>query len=193
VEAFSPTVKFSKASPLPLVADVKVIQLEVVDALHAHGLLTVIVPFPPAGGKPALAGDTETVHTVPCCVIWNAWPLTSINPDLSPASVFGAAQNTTRPLPEPLAPSFNVIHAEFAAADHVQPSSAVTSKPPVPPPDGISAPFGAIETVQARPACVIVTDCAPTVTLPVRDCVEEFAVTEKLIPALPVPELAELT
>jgi hypothetical protein len=58
------TVNFTVPLPTPDAPSVMVIQLKVVDAVHAHPppAVTAVEPFPPAAGKSSVDGAMENVH-----------------------------------------------------------------------------------------------------------------------------------
>jgi hypothetical protein len=92
----------------------------------------------------------------------------SINPPRVGASVYGATEYVTVPLPLPLAPEVIVIQLALLAAVQVQPVGAVTFTLPNPPMARKDCLAGTITYVQGAPACVTVNVCPPIVTVPVR-------------------------
>jgi hypothetical protein len=81
------------------------------------------------------------------------------------------------PLPDPLAPPVIVTHATALVAVHAQPAAAVTATLPVDAVAATEALVGATLNVQGTPACVMVTVCPATVSVPVRGDVLVFAAT----------------
>ena len=80
-------------------------------------------------------------------------------------------------MPVPVAPALIVIHAALLVAVHAQPVAAVTVTVPLPATSDTFAEVGAIVGAQAVPAWVTVKVLPPTVNVPVRAVVVEFAVT----------------
>ena len=78
----------------------------------------------------------------------------------------------------PLAPAVTVIHAALLVAVQVHPAPAVTLTVPLVATEVDRVEDdGRIVNAQGAPGCVIVNVLPPTVSVPVRDAVDVFAVT----------------
>ena len=108
------------------------------------------------------------------------------------AVVFAATLNVIEPLPEPLVAPVRVIHLLPLAAVHAHPAVVVMPNEPLPPEAAMDIESGASAYVQDTDAvaCVIVTVCPATDTVPVRGEATVFGATMKVTVALPYPALA---
>ena len=81
------------------------------------------------------------------------------------------------PLPVPLPPDVTLIHPSLLVAVHAHPDPAVTVRLAAPPADVALGLVGDTVKLHAVPACVTVTVCPATVSVPVRLVVAAFAAT----------------
>ena len=89
----------------------------------------------------------------------------------------------------PLAPDVTVSQFTVLLAAHVHcVPEAVTPTEPFPPPEPKEFPVDESEKLHVPAACVTVTSFPPMVSVPMRDVVVPFAVTEKPTVPLPDPE-----
>jgi len=100
---------------------------------------------------------------------------------------FAAIVNVTDPLPLPDA-GLTVIHDTLLVAVHPQPAGVVTPTEAVLAPSPTDSVIGEIANVQATPACVTVTVCPATLTVPVRELVLEFAAIVSVTDPFPLPD-----
>ncbi len=76
----------------------------------------------------------------------------------------------------PLPPLVMVTQARLSVADHAQPLVVVIAMIATSPPAAIACVVG--DTAKLHiPLCVMVTGCPATVSVPIRDVVDVFAVT----------------
>ena len=120
--------------PLPVVADVNVIQVTSRDAVHAHSLEAAMVRVldPPLAPVPKFDGDTSYRHgarweTCAC------WPLTTIAPSRVAALSLAATRNDTVADPCPDAGDSPEIQTVAVVASHAHSSCVVTASDPAPP------------------------------------------------------------
>ena len=91
-------------------------------------------------------------------------------------------------MPVPLAPLFTPSHDDPSFdAVHEQPSVAVTVPAPEPPDEPKLCDVGDTVNEHVAAACVTVTACPLTVTVPVRGDVEVFGAATRPIAPLPEP------
>jgi hypothetical protein len=100
---------------------------------------------------------------------------------------FAAIVSVTDPLPLPDV-GLTVIHDALLEAVQAQPAGAVTLTLDVPAPAATDSVVGDAENVQGTPACVTVTVCPATVTVPVRELVLEFAAIVSVTDPFPLPD-----
>lgn len=138
------TEKSTDPLPVPDAPRVMVIQLKVVDAVHAHVLalaVTVTLADPPASENVRLVGDTVNVHGgggggsggAAACDTVNVWPAIVIVPvRADPALATTVYESVPLPFRDPLLDT--MIHAALDAAVHVHDvADAVTVTVPGPP------------------------------------------------------------
>jgi hypothetical protein len=113
---------------------------------------------------------------------------------LRPGPVFAAMARVTVPLPVPLAAPDTVSHPAFGVTDQAHPVPLVTLKDVVPDAEATDTDCGDSANVHAgagAAACVIVTVCPATVSVPVRS-LPVFGAAVNAIDALPRPLDGEL-
>ena len=107
-------------------------------------------------------------------------------PVLATLDAFASDEKLTVPLPVPAAPAVTVIHDTLLTAVHAHPVAAVTVVDPEPPVALVVCDEGEMVGTQGAPASLTVNVRPPTVRVPLRGVVEEFAVA--LNPTVPGPE-----
>ena len=131
------------------------------------GVVTAIVPLPPAGASAMVRGLTVNVQAAAASVTVNVLPAIVSVADLADVAVLAAAVYPTLPLPLPLAPLVIVTHDAPLVAVQVHPAVVVTVTVPVPPAAGSDWLAGEIVYEHAA-ACVTVNVLPATVSVPVR-------------------------
>src|SRR5688572_2840635 len=100
-----------------------------------------------------------------------------------------AAAYVALPFPLPVAPAVIDSHGAFAAAVHAQSvAPAVTTTFPEPPVGPTVPDVGVAARLHATPACVTVTVCPATVSVPIRCALLAFAGAAYVTAPLPAPE-----
>jgi hypothetical protein len=187
VDVLGATVYDTVPFPLPLVADVMVIQETLLEAVHAHAAafaVTAMLPVPPACVGVVPVGVMEKLQTTPACVIVKAWSAIVTVAVRPVVSGLAATLYATVPLPFPLPP---VIETHEAADVAVQahPEGIDTETVPVEGSAATETPVGESTAVHGTPSCVMVNVWPAIVTVPVLGAVVELA--EILYETVPLP------
>ena len=166
--------------PVTDVADVIDSQLLFAAAVHTQPLpaVTVMDPVDVVAATDADVADSTGAHgaPAPACVIVTVCPATVRVPLRSDVDELADARYVT--VPEPVTDVADVIDSQllFAAAVHAQVAPVVTVTDPV---DVVAATDADVPDSTgahgSAPACVIVTVCPATVSVPVRCDVDELA------------------
>jgi hypothetical protein len=141
--AFAVVTNVTVASPVPLAAEVTVIQAALDEAVHPQPGPELIETLPELAvdGNDSASGETTDVQApvwLPDdCITVNFPPATWIVPVRAPAE-FGETPKPTAPVPFPLVFPVNVIQGAVLAAVHGHPASVTTLNWPLPPPAGIA-------------------------------------------------------
>lgn len=191
VSVFGATESVIVPPPVPLAPALIVIQLVLLEVLHAHAAPVVMVTKmgPPAAGTVCDVGLTEYVHGAAAAwSIVNVLPAMVIVPVRDVVALLADTLKVTVPPPDPLAPAVTTIQLALLAALHVQPPAVVTVDEPLPPADGIDCDAGEIEYAHgAAAACVMLKVCPAILMVPVRCVVAVLAATLNVTVPLPDP------
>ncbi len=106
-------------------------------------------------------------------------------PERAVAFGLAATLKPVEPLPLPLAPLVTVIQLTLLEPDHGQPAGAVMLVDPVPPVAATDRLLAESVNVHPTPACVTVSVCPATVSVPTRCVVLAFP--DALKPTVPAP------
>jgi hypothetical protein len=185
---FAAIVSVTDPFPLPD-AGLTVIHDALLDAVQAQpdGAVTLTLDVPAPAATDSVVGDAENVQGTPACVTVTVCPATVTVPVRELVLEFAAMVSVTDPFPLPDA-GLTVIHAAPLEAVQAQPAGAVTLTLDVPAPAATDSVVGDAENVQGTPACVTVTVCPATVTVPVRELVLEFAAIVSVTDPFPLPD-----
>lgn len=122
--------------PLPVIGDVRAIQLTLVVAAHAQSVPVVAVMAsavgPPAAGTLRLEGATSNLHCARCDTRTRC-ALTTMSPSRGVVPSFAATPNSTVRVPWPDAGDNPEIHSAADVAFQAHSGSVVTVKLPLPP------------------------------------------------------------
>jgi hypothetical protein len=191
---FTKTVKVRLPDPVR-VPDGMVIHegTPVADQEHVELVETESVLVVPAAAAVTVPGVTVKVQ-FPGCAIVNGRPAIVTVAVRWLVPVLEDTLMVTVPLPDPFAPAVTASHDEDSVAVQEQPLCAVTATVVVSPPRGEVLSVGLMEYKQlvVAPACVIVTVCPATVSVPVRWVAPVLAVARKATAPVPVTGVPEV-
>ena len=186
---FAATLKPTVPLPDPVAPLVTVIHAALLAAVHAQpvGIVTSLLPVPPAAVKDWLVGEIDAVQLAAACVTVNVAPAIVSVPVRIDATVFAATLKPTVPLPDPVAPLVTVIQAALLAAVQVHPVAADTALLPLAAAAVKDWLVGEIEGEHTAAACVTVNVAPAIVSVPVRLDATVFAAMSNVTEPLPDP------
>jgi len=118
------------AFPVPLLAEVTVIQLALLEAVQLQELPPTIqtVPVAPFASNFRLVGETARPQPVPACATVTVWPATVTVPVREAPPLLAATLKLAVPLPVMLLADVRVIQLAFVPAVHAHVLPVVTVK-----------------------------------------------------------------